>query len=158
MKILILENKETYQNIGYQLIGDNYVQMFKTIMYNEFEEFDNHSNKIPCYEGFEILLSTQYYVSFIELTEEKWNHFVDLVTIDNYNKTERKNTGYITDFEHIKNDLVYILSDKNNIYYHFNEDLVFQPFLNDFKNHRANFSLLVRYINKKGDIRVTTFI
>jgi hypothetical protein len=113
-EILVLKNKQTEDLAVYNLIEDNYNIIF-----------GNNISQIPYYEGFELLLTSQYEVNFCKKSDLDW--LIDILNPDQYEKVSRK-----TDILYKKHNISYMSQDTKNDYWLLDYDLIWSVFETKF--------------------------
>ena len=130
-EILILQNKQTEDLAVYNLIEDNYNIIF-----------GNNISQIPSYEGFELLLTSQYNVNFCKKSNLDW--LIDILNPEQYEKVERESCK--TDILYKKDDKIYMLQDTKTDYWCLDYDLIWSVFESKFGNNYQLFKNLTKVI------------
>jgi hypothetical protein len=135
-EILILKNKQTADLSGYQL--DNNQDNYNII-------FGNNISQIPFYEGFELLLTSQYDVNFYKKEDLEW--LINILNPDQYQKVESKSCK--TDISYNKDNKVYMLQDTKTDWWYLDYDLIWSVFETKFGYNYQLFKDLTKGILKE---------
>ncbi len=130
-EILILKNKQTEDLAVYNLIDDNYNLLF-----------GNNISQIPYYEGFDLLLTSQYDVNFCKKESLEW--LIDILNPNQYEKVESKYNK--TDILYKKNNISYMLQDIKNDWWELDYDLIWSVFESKFGDNYQLFKDLTKGI------------
>jgi hypothetical protein len=136
-EILILKNKQTEDLAVYNLIDDNYNLLF-----------GNNIKQISYYEGFDLLLTSQYDVSFT--TKQNLDWLIEILNPDQYEKV--KSESIKTDILYKKGDKIYMLQlhDTNKYTWFFDGKLIWGVFITKFGQHNNQlFNNLTKVILKE---------
>ena len=133
-EILVLHNKQTSELSVYQLINDNYNIIF-----------GNNISKIPYYEGFDLLLTSQYDVNFCKKSDLDW--LIDILNPDQYHKVESKSCK--TDILYKKDNISYMLQDLKTDWWWLDYYLIWSVFESKFGYNYQLFRDLTKGILKE---------
>lgn len=118
--ILILFDLKTCEHKVYQLVNDEYIG------------FLDDKEKIPYFEGFELLLSSQFDINFY--SKDLFNHLINVLNINNYEKV-----SMFKSFHYIKDDKIHIMKNKFLDNWWLDIDLI----IGDFKSEITQYNLLM---------------
>ena len=132
---LILKNKQTDELSVYQLDNnDNYILLF-----------GNNISKIPYFEGFDLLLTSQYEVNFCKKEDLNW--LISILNPNQYEKVEREhNKNHIL---YNKDNKVYMLQDLENDNWYLDYYLIWLVFKTKFGDNYQLFKDLTKGILKE---------
>jgi hypothetical protein len=134
MEILILKNKQTEELSVYQLIGDEYVGFF-----------DKNLQKIGYFDGFDLLLTSQYEVNFSKKESLDW--LINILNPDQYDKVQSKyNKNHIL---YKKGDMSYMIQDTGTDWWYLEYKLIWLVFKSKFGDNYKLFRDLTKGILKE---------
>ena len=132
-EVLILKNKQTADLSGYQL--DNNQDSYNII-------FGNNISQIPYYEGFDLLLNSQYELSFTTKGDLDW--LINILNPNQYKKVERESCK--TDILYKKDNRTYMLQDIKTGVWLLDYDLIWLVFKSKFGDNYQLFKDLTKGI------------